>query len=216
MNQSASILQLRDRDIFEGRTERLLPAASQLQLSYLCDDTGEYTQLYRQTVQTNTGWLTIYHSPAELMEATVSDSGVTVQQEHYAYMSRILLTSSTDQEVTLTISGYLLRDDPITETKQLHPNGEICTFQNDLAGINPAQALDWFGEYCNMREELTLPARGRPEWDCGDFIRLESGDAAQIIKSELTFNGAFRETFTVRRGSRYGVGDAQNELGNPL
>ena len=128
----------------------------------------------------------------------------------------ILLTSSTDQEVTLTISGYLLRDDPITETKQLHPNGEICTFQNDLAGINPAQALDWFGEYCNMREELTLPARGRPEWDCGDFIRLESGDAAQIIKSELTFNGAFRETFTVRRGSRYGVGDAQNELGNPL
>ena len=148
----------------------------------------------------NSGWLRLEHELAYAPALTVPD-GVTAEARHYAYVSYIRLTAPSDGEVEVTLTGEKLTD-PITQTLTAPANetGQDLEVANPLLDNDryAQPVLDWVRDYYARRVKRTLEARGFPEIGCGDFIRLGSGEAVQVTGTELAYNGAFRETFTVR------------------
>lgn len=148
----------------------------------------------------NSGWLRLEHELAYDPALTVPD-GVTAEAQHFAYVSYIRLTAPSDGEVEVTLTGEKLTD-PITRQLLAAANGagEDLEVDNPLLDSDryAQPVLDWVRDYYARRVTRTLEARGFPEIECGDFIRLGSGAAVQVTGTELAYNGAFRETFTVR------------------
>lgn len=192
---------LEDRQRYKNAAEltarlRAVTAQTSWRLRY----PGVRVELCSTKLPCNSGWLRLEHELAYDPALTVPD-GVTAEARHYAYVSYIRLTASSDGEAEVTLTGEKLTD-PITQTLTAPANetGQDLAVDNPLLDNDryAQPVLDWVRDYYARRVKRTLEARGFPEIGCGDVIRLGSGEAVQVTGTELTYNGAFRETFTVR------------------
>lgn len=161
---------------------------------------GVYVNVVETKITTNSGWATINHdSFAYNMETVITDTSVTVESQHYAFVSFIRLTAATDKEVDVVIRGQKLYEAAYPLTAEANDTGEDCPISSPLFDNENAQnVLNWVRDYYARRELYTLEARGFPEVDCGDLIQIEGGRVAQVIETDLTYNGAFMETFKLR------------------
>ena len=160
---------------------------------------GVYVNVAETKITTNAGWVRIEHECAYMLETIVTDGTVTVESEHYAFVSRIRLTAATDKEVDVVIRGQKLYEAPYPLTAEANDTGEDCPISSPLFDSENVQnVLNWVRDYYARRELRTFKARGFPEVDCGDLIRIEGGGVAQVIETDLTYNGAFIETFKLR------------------
>lgn len=161
---------------------------------------GVTVDLYSAQMNTNQGWMRIEHEIALDPAAVVNDSTVTVEAQHYAYVSMVRLTSATTKEVELRITGAKLCEIQHPIASEASDSGEDLPVTNPLFDAENAQiTLDWMRDYYARRVRYEIETRGFPELDCGDYVYLWDGSAAQIIGTELTYNGSFREKFTLRK-----------------
>ncbi len=160
---------------------------------------GVYVNVAETKITTNTGWARIEHDCAYTLETVVADGTVTVESQHYAFVSYVRLSAINSKEVDVSIRGQKLYEASYPLTAVANDTGEDCPISSPLFdNTNVQNVLDWIRDYYARRERRTLKARGFPEVDCGDLIRIEGGGVAQVIGTDLTYNGAFMETFTLR------------------
>lgn len=151
-------------------------------------------------VMTNSGWMRIEHDCCYAPTAAVDNSAVTIEQLNYAYVSYVRLTSATAVEVNLTITGKKLYEAAYPISSEGYDTGEDLPVDTALYDNSNIQStLDWMRDYYSRRIEYQASCRGFPELDLADIITLEDGSTAQIIASELTYNGGFRQTLTYRK-----------------
>lgn len=150
---------------------------------------------------TNQGWMRLEHDCCYSPTATVDNADVTVEQTHYAYVSYVRLTSAAEAEVNLKITGEKLCEVSHPITSAGYDTGEDLPVDSALYdGIEAQTALDWMRDYYSRRVEYQASCRGFPEIDLADVITIDGdGSTAQIVASELTYNGAFRQTLTYRK-----------------
>lgn len=158
-------------------------------------------QVASTKITTNSGWARIEHDLCYGPTATITDTDVTLEQTNYGYVSYVRLTASTTKEVDVTITGNKMYEVPYPLTAAANDTGEDLPVTNPLYdGMARVQAtIDWMRDYYKRRTVYSFDARGVPEYECGDFVLDRQGDLAQIIGTELTYNGAFREKFTLRK-----------------
>ena len=164
---------------------------------------GQRSDVCTARLPCNQGWLRLEHDLVLDPALTAADETVTVEAQHYAYVSYIRLTAASDGEVDVTLTGTRLTGEITrTLTSPANDTGEDLPIDNPLLdSARYAQpVLDWVRDHYSGRVQRTLEGRGFPEVDAGDVIRLDGGAPAQVTVTELTYNGAFRETFTVRGG----------------
>ena len=89
--------------------------------------------------------------------------------------------------------------DEIPLTHAVYDVGENLGVKNPMLGVSDASVLVWIGGYYQRRTLYEDDTRGYPELDCGDLVYLGDGASAQIVATNLTYNGAFREKFTFRK-----------------
>lgn len=154
-------------------------------------------------LNTNSGWVRIEHECGyePSMAVSVDDSaGVTVEQTHYAYVSYVRLTSATEKAVTVTITSNRMYRAEYPISSIVGDTGENLPLSNALFDGSPTVAvLDWVRDYYKNRVVYTMETKGYPELECGDFVQARDGSPAQIIETDLTYNGAFREKFKLRK-----------------
>jgi hypothetical protein len=154
-------------------------------------------------ITTNSGWVRIEHpcgyEPSMVVSLDDPD-GVTVEQIHYAFVSYVKLTSDTAKTVTVTITSNKMYEVSYPISSSANDTGENLPLTNALYdNTNIQDTLDWTRDYYRQRVEYSLETKGYPELECGDFVRARDGSPAQIIETDLTYNGAFREKFKLRK-----------------
>lgn len=160
---------------------------------------GSTEELVSTKLSTNSGWVRLEHGLAYNAAVVCTDTSVTVEATHYAYVSYVRLTSTTTKDVEIKITGYKMAEVQHPLSSTANDTGEDLAISNPLFDvINVQVVLDWMRSYYKRRVLRTIKTRGYPELDCGDYVYLDDGKAAQIIGTELSYTGAFNETFTLR------------------
>ena len=150
-------------------------------------------------IMTNSDWTRIEHDCCFAPTAVVEESGIVVEQQHYAFVSYIRLSAAENKEVEVKIEGKKLYEVSYPIYSVGNDTGEDLPVESPLFdNKNIVQILDWIKDYYLKRVKRTVKVRGFPELECGDYIYLNDGKVAQIIGTELTYNGAFKETLTLR------------------
>jgi hypothetical protein len=152
-------------------------------------------------IETNSGWVQIPHDLCLTPSVTVDTAGVTVEEEHYAYVSYVRLTAAATETVKATLVGKKVATAQHTVTAYCNDDGEDLVLQNPLlASEDLAQeAADWTRDYYAGRVVYESNIRGFPELDNFDTVYLWDGGAAVINSIELTYNGAFNQKLKLRR-----------------
>lgn len=131
---------------------------------------------------------------------TAASDPVQIEQTHYAYVSYITLTSSADKKVKLTLSGWQTNFVDVPVTLAVNATGEDLTIANPMYDYpsRTSTVLAWMAAYYARRIQYTYETLGYPELECGDYILDHTGQPAQIVATELRYNGGLQGTYRVR------------------
>lgn len=184
--------------VFEGMEGAMLPRLRCVTGSWTgwhYDPGDAPEEVAKVQLEASGEWARVEHEPFASLLATAN--GAALEQQHGAYVSRIRTTGGRAAEAVL--KGVRLG-------RTTHPvqacacdSGEQLPVDNplfDAAGT--AAVLEWVRDFYMRRLEYKLEVRGFPELEPGDWIELWDGRGAQITAAELTFNGGFRQTLTLR------------------
>lgn len=188
--------------ILRGRTEDITTRLRNVTgtWTYVSKFSGTEDEVASATIQTNSGMVRIEHDFTYQPHVVIEDTDVEVSETHYAYVSYISLTSDTDKAVDVKIVGEKMYSADYPMSYEVNDAGEDDPIENPLFDSSTSiEVLEWIGEYYRNRVKEKFKARGFPEVDCGDIITVD-GRSVQIVETELTYNGAFNENFTVREG----------------
>lgn len=161
---------------------------------------GVRNELASTKMNTNQGWVKINHDIAKNPQVEIDDASVSVEAKHYAYVSYVKLTSATDKEVKITITGDKIAEIEHPIAFNVSETGEDLPVENPLFDAeNSIEVLKWMASYYSRREKHEVSMRGYPERSCGDYAYLWDGSDVQITGTNLVYNGAFNEDFTIRK-----------------
>lgn len=192
--------------IFENPVGTLGPKLRNVTTTWISRTVGQSSgSIVQQEVPTNAGWVAVSHALVVNPQISLTvggepATGITVEAQHFAYVSLIQLTSSSDQTVVVEITGNPVSEVEFSVSSTANPTGEDMPIQNPLfASASMAQSVaDWVRDYYTQRVTYNNSIRGFPELDCGDTIYLENGNPAVITENTLTYNGAFNSDLTLR------------------
>lgn len=192
---------LYDDQIFDSPKGSLGPKLRRVTTAWVSFTPGTETEeIQTYDAETNTGWVAIEHDLAYELRASAT-GGAVVEEEHYAYISFVRLSSASKSPVTVTLTGRKVTEVSHDVESVANPTGEDLPIENPLFGSESVATAvaDWVRDYYAGRVTYKNSVRGFPELDCGDTIYLEGDTPARITGLNNTYNGAFRTTISLRR-----------------
>ena len=111
-------------------------------------------------------------------------------------------TSSSNRNVTLTVVD-MTSGGSTTKSYSVNTTGALCDIENNVMSPVSTQKI---ADYFSNRKIYEFYVRGNPARDAGDYVwvSLVNDEDTQtyvkglILSSELTFDGSFKETLSVR------------------
>lgn len=189
---------LEKEQIFEGMEGAMLPRLRCVTGSWTgwhYDPGDAPEEVAKVQLEASGEWARVEHDPFADLSATAD--GTALEQQHGAYVSRIRTTGGKQAEAVL--KGVRLGQTFHPVQACAYDSGEQLPVDNPLFdAADTAEVLEWIRDFYMRRLEYKLEVRGFPELDPGDWIELWDGRGAQITAAELTFNGGFRQTLTLR------------------
>ena len=183
--------------IFDGMQGNMLPRLRFVKSSWTGwqYDPGTAPQEIAKANLTGGEWVRTEHDACTNL--TAAAPGKKLEQRHGAFVSFLRMADTGKAEAVLNGVPLVQTAHPVQV--QGYDSGEDLIVDNPLFDTSQIQqVLEWIRDFYIRRFEYNLETRGFPELEPGDWIELWDGRSAQITQMELSFNGAFRQTITLR------------------
>ncbi len=177
--------------------QKPLMAVSTKVYNYFADETGKEIFSGKVTVNGTKEVVVSYSQPALNVTATVTDGTLT---SAVYYTNTCYLTIEGSGEVTISITGDLLKNSSSDYVLEAENSGETQTVNNPLITSTALAATvsEWIKDWLSCRKNMVMNGwRADPRLDATDIISSENKfntETVRMTSVKYQFTGAFKGT----------------------